>query len=124
MLHVRAQTPNATFAGLDPRTQDVQLQIRNAAGELTCCTIPASKWMRLYRRTFGFWDQLVRVCPPVKDFRLKLPKRGQAQLIISAARLGAGIWLQAPVEFTMQAGNQCAQGQLTIRSTPRGAKFP
>jgi hypothetical protein len=54
---VHATLPAGTFADLDPRRQDVMLQIRSDAGELVCCTIVSTQWQKLFKRTFGFFDQ-------------------------------------------------------------------
>jgi hypothetical protein len=56
-LRVHATLPAGTFADLDPRRQDVMLQIRSDAGELVCCTIVSTQWQKLFKRTFGFFDQ-------------------------------------------------------------------
>jgi hypothetical protein len=60
-------------------------------GELVCCVIPKAKWMKVYRRTYGFWDQKMKVCPPIED-----------------------VGLGSPVDVTLSAGAQCALGQRTL----------
>ena len=124
-LRVRATLPPAGFAGLDPRHQDVRLQIRSDAGEVVCCTIGTDLWQRLFRQTFGFFDQKRTLCPPIKGLSLALPSKGQPRATIVAGRVEPGSALLSPLEITLRAADQCAAGPLTLRPTAHGgAVFP
>jgi hypothetical protein len=124
-LRVNATLAAGAFAGLDPRRQDVMLQIRSDAGELVCCTIASTQWQKLFQRTFGFFDQHRTLCPPIKGLTLALPKKGQPRATIVAGRVKPGSALLSPLEITISAVNQCAAGPLTLKQKANGrAVFP
>jgi hypothetical protein len=114
-LFIRATFPDGTFAGLDPRQQAVQLQVRGASGELVSCTIPSAQWQKLFQHTFGFFDQSITVCPPIKCLSFALPKKGQPRMTITAGGVQPGSPLVSPLEITVSAANQCAAGPLTLQ---------
>ena len=119
-LLIRATFPDGTFAGLDPRQQDVELQVRGASGELVSCTIPAAQWQKLFQHTFGFFDPSITVCPPIKCMRLELPKKGQPRMTINGGRVQSASPLLSPLEITVSAANQCAAGPLTLQPKATG----
>jgi hypothetical protein len=124
-LLIRATFPNGTFAGLDPRQQDVHLQVRGSSGELVSCTIPAAEWQKLFQHAFGFFDPQQTVCPPIKCMRLVLPKKGQPGAIINAAGVQPGSPLLSPLEITLNMDDQCAAGPLSLQQTAQGRRvFP
>jgi large repetitive protein len=124
-LRVHATLAADAFSGLDPRQQDVHLQIRGAAGELVCCTLPTTRWQRLFRHTFGFFDQRITLCPPIKCLSFALPKHGPAHVTIIAGRVQPDSPLLAPLAITLSAADQCAAGPLTLHPKPHGgALFP
>src|SRR5262249_36800732 len=124
-LRVHATLADGTFAGLDPRQQDVELQIRGDTGELVCCTIGTAHWQRLFRRTFGFFDQKMTLCPPIKCLSFALPKTGPAHVTIIAGHVKPGSPLLSPLQITLGADNQCAAGPLSLRQKANGREvFP
>jgi hypothetical protein len=124
-LRVNATLADGTFAGLDPRQQDVQIQIRDDHGELVCCTIAKEQWQKLFRRNFGFFDQRITICPPIKCLKLVLPKNGPPRVTIIAGRVAPGSALLSPVQITLSAGGQCTAGPMSLRPKgKRGAVFP
>jgi len=124
-LRVHATFPDGTFAGLDPRQQGVQLQVRSASGELVSCTIPAADWQRLFQKTFGFFDPQLTVCPPIRCMRLVLPTKGQPATTIIAAGVTPGSPLLSPVEITVNVDDQCAAGPLSLpQKATVGTVFP
>jgi hypothetical protein len=124
-LLIRATFPDGTFAGLDPRQQDVHLQVRGASGEVVSCTISSAQWQKLFGHTFGFFDQEQTVCPPIKCMRLVLPKKGQPRAIINAAGVQPGSPLLSPLDVTLSIDDQCAAGPLSLQQKVRGRRvFP
>src|SRR5262249_17593705 len=124
-LLIRATFPNDTFAGLDPRQQDVHLQVRGSSGELVSCTIPAADWQKLFQHTFGFFDQRLTVCPPIKCMSLSLSNKGQTGATITAAGVKPGSELLSPLEVTLNMDDQCAAGPLSLQQKVRGRRgFP
>jgi uncharacterized repeat protein (TIGR01451 family) len=123
-VRLNATLPDTTFAGLDPRQTDVRLQIRNADGTVACCTIPSEKWQKLFRHTYGFFDQKMTVCPTVRCVKLALPKKGTERAAIIVGKATATT-VQSPLDITISAGELCAQGQLSMRERAKGrAVFP
>jgi hypothetical protein len=124
-LFIRATFPNGTFAGLDPRQQDVHLQVRDASGELISCTIPAADWQKLFQHTFGFFDQSATLCPPIKCLSFAVPEKGQPRMTITAGGVQPGSPLVSPLEITVSAADQCATGPLTLQPKAHGRRvFP
>jgi uncharacterized repeat protein (TIGR01451 family) len=125
MLRMKGTFPDDTFAGMDPRQQDVRLQVANPNGTLVCCTIPGEKWMKLYKRTFGFWDQKMKLCPPIKDFTLALPTKGTDHLKIVASGMASSTVVGTPLDVTVGMGGQCTAGTMTLRrKSATRAVFP
>jgi hypothetical protein len=124
-LHIRATFPDGTFAGLDPRQQDVHLQVRGASGELVCSTIPAADWQELFQRTFGFFDQPLTASPPIRCLCLALPGKGQTGATITMAGVKPGSPLLSPLEITLSMDGQCAAGPLSLQQKATGRRvFP
>jgi len=124
-LRVHATLPDGTLADLDPRKQDVMLQIRSDAGELVCCTIASTQWQKLFKRTFGFFDQKMTLCPPIKCLSIAVPKKGQPRATIIVGRVKPGGPMLSPLQITISADNQCAAGPLTLQPKAHGgAGFP
>ena len=119
-LFIHATFPNGTFAGLDPRQQAVQLQVRGTSGELVSCTIPAAQWQELFQHTFGFFDPSITLCPPIKCMRLALPKKGLPHMTINGGRVQSASPLLSPLEITVSAADQCAAGPLTLQPKATG----
>ena len=115
-MHIGATMTDGTFAGLDPRNQPVAVQVRNAAGEQVCCSIPAKQWQRLFRRTFGFFDQALAICPPIKCLCLALPRNGQTSASMTAGRGKPDSPMLSPTKITISMGGQCASGPVTATS--------
>jgi hypothetical protein len=122
---VNATLADGTFTGFDPRQQDLQLQVRGQGGELGCCTLEHENWQKLFRRSFGFFDQRSTICTPVKCVKFTLPKNGPPRVTIIAGGVQPGSALLSPVQVTLSAGGQCTTGPLTLRPKGKnGAVFP
>ena len=124
-LQAKATLASGALAGIDPRVQDVRVQVRTDAGEQVCCTIVSQQWQKLFHQTYGFFDQKMTLCPPLKCVRLIVPKSGPAKAIVILGRVKPGGPLLSPTEITIEAGNQCVSGQLSLHPKgKRGAGFP
>jgi uncharacterized repeat protein (TIGR01451 family) len=124
-LRAKASLADGAFTGIDPRVQDVRVQIRTDSREQLCCTIGTEHWQKLFQETFGFFDQRTTLCPPLRCVRLAMPKTGPATATVILGRTKPGSPFLTPVEVTISAGNQCTSGQLILRPTARhGAAFP
>jgi uncharacterized repeat protein (TIGR01451 family) len=118
-LFVRGTLGGADFSTLDPRREDVSVTIGDGM-LLACCTIPQQKWMKLYRKHFGFWDQRSRVCPPVVDMSLRQTTTGGGFTVVGrqvdVTQLGS-----PDLRVTLRVGGSCASGTATLRRTGSGA---
>jgi large repetitive protein len=124
-LRATATLADGAFASVDPRVDDVRVQIRTDSGEQVCCAIGKEHWQRLFGQTFGFFDQKMTLCPPLRCVKLAVPKNGQARATVIVGRVKPGSPLLSSAEVTIDAGSQCASGQLTLHPKgKRGAVFP
>jgi len=124
-LRATATLASGAFAGLDPRAQDVRVQIRTDAGEEVCCTIASQQWQKLFHQTYGFFDQKMTLCQPIRCVRLVIPKNGPAKTTVILGRVKPGSPLLMPLEITLEAGNQCVSGPLSLQPKGKlGAGFP
>ncbi len=117
-LRATATLAPGAFAGVDPRAQDVRVQIRADSGEQVCCTIGTQQWQKLFHQTYGFFDQRMTLCPPIKCVRLVVPRTGPAKATVILGRMKPGSPLLSPVEITIDTGSQCAAGRLSLQ--PKG----
>ncbi len=121
-LRVKATMPDGTFAGVDPRKDTIRLQVRTDQGETVCCTLPPEQWQHLFRKSYGFFDQKMTVCPPIRCVKLTMPKKGPPRATIIAGRVKPGSQLLSPLQITISADDQCAAGAVTIQSSARGRR--
>jgi len=76
--------------------------------------------MRLFRKHFGFWDQLARICPPVTDMRFA-QKSGGSGISISSPHFDLNQLNGSNLKITVRAGDTCATGTVTLRRKKSGA---
>ncbi len=92
---------------------------------MVCCTIASAQWQKLFKRTFGFFDQKMTLCPPIKCLSISVPKKGQPRATIIVGRVKPGGPMLTPLQITISANNQCAAGPLTLQPKAHGrAAFP
>ena len=72
--------------------------------------------MRLFRKTFGFWDQLARICPPIVDIRLNRTSNG-AGISITAPHFDLSQLTGPDLTVTVRIGGGCATGTAPLRRT-------
>jgi uncharacterized repeat protein (TIGR01451 family) len=124
-VRLRATLAQGAFVGVDPRKEDVHLQVRDQNGEAVCCTIPQGSWVKVLGRTFWFRDKTMSICPPIQAACLTRPTKGHIKTTIIAGRQTPTSGLGSPLEITLSVGSQCVQGSLSLRPRPHGgAVFP
>jgi hypothetical protein len=111
-FEVKGEFASPIFDGVAPRREGMTVQMRNAAGQLSCCTVEASLWRRLERRHVGFWDSSVGICPPVKDFDLRTRPGQRTRFRVRTGHVSLADYLQL-VTVTLRAGDRCASGNVT-----------
>lgn len=115
LLRVKGRAAAGALAGLDPRQQDVRLDIRDASGERVCCLIPKTEWRKALGRAYWFRDPQRRLCPPLESLCLIVPEDGRTRVIINAGAQA----LDAPLlDVRLRAGQQCVRGE--ARQARRG----
>jgi hypothetical protein len=118
-LLVRGRLVGDGWNQVDPRRDGATVIVTNGATTLVCCQIEAAKWMKLTRKSFGFWDQLVRYCPPLKDAELARRRNGNATF---ALRGSQPVSLRsAALTTAVQSGDRCAVGGVVLRPARSGA---
>ena len=75
--------------------------------------------MRLFKKTFGFWDQLGRICPPIIDTRLS-QKRTGAGIVISSPHFDATQLVGSNLALTVRVGGSCATSTVQLRRVHNG----
>jgi uncharacterized repeat protein (TIGR01451 family) len=113
------------FATVDPRTMDVSIRLADGPTAQACCTITQVYWMRLFRKHFGFWDQLARICPPVTDIQLA-QKSGGAGISITSHHFDLNQLTGPNLKITVRVGDTCATSTVTLRRKKKSgaAVFP
>ena len=81
--------------------------------------------MKLFRRTYGFWDQAMRFCPPIKDLGITIPKKGPVRVKLTAGGAAAQGAPESSLHVTLGAGARCTNGSMTLRrKTKSRAVYP
>jgi uncharacterized repeat protein (TIGR01451 family) len=111
-LQVRGLFSDPAFNGVDPRQEGITVQLRNAAGQLACCTTEAPNWRRLVRRHFGWWDSAVTLCPPVKDLEFQNRRTQRSRFELRTGHITLAEYLQQ-LNLTLRVGDRCASGSFT-----------
>ena len=110
-------------------TQDLTIQVRDAAGETFCARVPAASLVRrrkglTFRGNVPSAHGVERITLVEKRRSVKLAVSGDdAQLDVPApGALTATLGLRDPA--TAEAGNRCAAGAATFRAAKRGVRYP
>jgi uncharacterized repeat protein (TIGR01451 family) len=118
-LKVSGTLGGAGFATLNPRQEEVSVTLGDGM-LLACCTIPEQKWMKLYRRHYGFWDQKSRICPPLVDVGLRQTADGGGFSIVGRD-VDLGQLESSDLRVTLRVGDSCATGTAMLRRKKSGA---
>ena len=115
-LRITGRLEGADFSSVDPRQEAVSIRLADGTVVGACCTIEQEHWMKLFRRHFGFWDQLARICPPIADIRLNRTNSG-AGISITAPHFDLSQLSGPELTVTVRVGGSCATGTATLRRT-------
>lgn len=111
-LSTKGQFSDSSFDTGDPRQEGMTVQIRNAAGQLACCTVEASNWRRIIPRHLGFWDSAVTICPPVKDLEFNRRNNKRSRFELRTGHISLADYMQL-LGMTLRIGDRCATGSFT-----------
>jgi hypothetical protein len=78
---------------------------------------------RLFKKTFGFWDKLARICPPIVDTRLSQRRTGSA-ITISSPHFDATQLVGSNLMLTVRVGGSCATRTVQLRRVHGRIVFP
>ena len=115
-LRIIGRLEGADFSSVDPRQEAVSIRLADGTVVGACCTIEQEHWMKLFRRHFGFWDQLARICPPITDMRLNRTNSG-AGISITAPHFDLSQLTGPDLTVTVRVGGSFATGTATLRRT-------
>jgi len=111
---LRAKLASSGFTGVDPRQDDVIVQLSTADGQLLCATIPHSLWQSGNGKRFKFADHGGTAGGATKG-RLTVDKNGGVTLTV----VGHGL---DPARFSPQLGiaaridSRCSIGATQLKS--------
>ena len=78
------------------------------------------KWMKLYRRHYGFWDQKGMICPPLIDFNLNQTLSG-GSFNIFGRNVALAPLASSDLRVSIRVGTSCATSTAPLRRKKSGA---
>ena len=128
-LKLRTVLAEAGLDHVNPRKEDVFLQIRPRGGmDVLCAKVPAEKFMRMHR-AFKFWDRKHRVVSAkgLSDMTIKVRKNKSVRLRTVGKRVQFRTPTEGPLEVTVgfhdpagDGGNSCSSQVQAFRTTRTG----
>jgi hypothetical protein len=118
-LKLAAVLATAGFAAVDPLTEDVGIQLRNASGELLCTTITHDRW-RKKRKAFAFRGSAAGL----STVDLKVPKSGAVRFSAAGKQIDLTRFGGSPLTVTVRVGERCSRGSAALRQSKKGLLFP
>jgi len=120
---LRAKLANTGFAGVDPRRDDVIVQLATTDGELLCATIPHPLWHSGNGRGFRFADHTGQRAGGATKGRITVDKNGGVTLTLvghglDPARFSPGLGVAARI------GDRCSVGAIQLKSKRQRLVFP
>ena len=118
-LRVIGTLTGAGFDAFDPRQEEVSVTLGDGT-PVVCCTVPQMKWMKLFRRHYGFWDQKGMICPPLIDFNLNQTLSGGG-FNIFGRNVALAPLASSDLRVSIRVGTSCATGTAPLRRKKSGA---
>ena len=120
---LRAKLASSGFTGIDPRRDDVIVQLSTANGQLLCATIPHSLWQSGNGKRFKFADRSGSTAGGATEGRVTVDKNGGVTLTV----VGHGL---DPARFSPELGiaarigSRCSVGGTQLKSKHNRLIFP
>jgi len=120
---LRAKLATTGFTGIDPRQDDVIVQLAGTDGELLCATIPHALWRSGNGKRFGFADHTGQHAGGATKGRITVDRNGGVTLTL----VGHGL---DPARFTpglgvaVRVGDRCSAGAVGLKSKRQRLIFP
>jgi len=120
---LRAKLAASGFTGIDPRRDDVIVQLADADGELLCATIPHSLWRSGNGKRFKFAEHSGQLAGGATKGRITVDKNGGVTLTVvgqglDPARFSSGLGVAARIR------NRCSVGAIQLKSKHNRLIFP
>ncbi len=106
---LRAALAAAGFTDLDPRHDDVVVQLKGSDGELLCATIGHSLWRSGKGKRFAFTDHRGQLANGVRKGLISVDKNGGVTLAIQGQGLDTKRFTPL-LEVATRVGNRCSIG--------------
>jgi hypothetical protein len=130
-LRLKSSVATAIPSGIDPKRQDVFVQIRGDNGaELLCAQVPATRFM-IKHKAFLFWDKqnLVASAKGLTDMALKVRRNGRMTFGTHGRRVQLSGATQGNYQITIgfrdsaqvSSANRCAVVQKRFRAGAAGS---
>jgi hypothetical protein len=130
MLRLRTTLAESGLSTVNPRKQDVFVQIRPPGGaDVFCAQLPADKFMKI-RRGFSFWDKkhVVTSAKGINDAKVMIRRNGTVRFRALGRRAQLRTPASGPLQLTVgfhdaQAGdtaNSCSTETPAFRTGRRG----
>src|SRR5262249_6132557 len=118
----------AVLAGtgaVDPRKDDVRVQLRSARGELLCTSVGPSSWTGNRKgRSFKFKDGSGAATAGLRSAVLKVRGDGSAVLTVRAPPIDLTRFAEPAVTATIRVGARCPAGDARLKGSKKGFVFP
>ncbi len=119
-LRLRALLAKVGFGDLDPRVEEVTIQLRNPDGELLCVTVPPALWVEARPRNFTFAEASGEAGSGLTRARLRVRRTGGAEFRAAGTDVDLSRYAQGEIRLTVSVGARCSTGVATLR--PKGHK--
>jgi hypothetical protein len=120
---LRAKLATSGFTGIDPRQDDVIVQLSTGDGQLLCATIPHSLWRSGNGKRFNFADHSGSTAGGATKGRVTVDKNGGVTLTIvghglDPARFSPGLGIATRI------GGRCSVGATQLKAKHNRLIFP
>lgn len=115
-LGLKSTLGQSDFAGVDPTSQDVTLQLRKPAAELLCVNVGHERWSANKKRNkFTFKDRKGSVAQGLRKLGLKVKKDGSVGFLASGKNMDLSGFTDPSLTATVRVGDRCSAATIALR---------
>jgi uncharacterized repeat protein (TIGR01451 family) len=115
-LKLRTRYKMGVPAGFNPTTQDTEVQLSDANGQIFCANVAANHWSHPNRRVYRFKDKTGTFAGGLKKGRFRLKKNGKLAFVTRGKKMIVREPTNDTVHITVRVGNVCAQETKQLRT--------